>query len=380
LDGSFSLGPPAPGYLAFSPGQRAPFDQYPLVIGPLASGVQLRGKQVDRLIRTSERSSFKRCRWAWNFSYNQNLRISRPKPVLRFGTLCHEALAEYYVKGKKRGTHPAKAFLKVYERDVAEYGEFVIRGIDSESDEAKWEDARELGVEMLTDYVEHYRGDPDWEVIATEHPFQYPVRHPKSGRILFYYVGIVDLVMRQISTGRIFIWDHKTTDSIKRWLATLGMNEQAGAYWTFGSQYLRDEGVIHENVYNDLSGIIFNFIRRARRDDRKQNALGQYLNLDGSVSKRQPPDRWHRETTFRSDYDREQVLKRALNDYREMEMVKNGKLAVLKNPSPFTCVGCGWYDVCELHETGADYELMLKATTEEWDPYSAHELKVDEQR
>lgn len=338
------------------------------------------GSDLTRLIRTSEQQSYNRCKWAWDLSYNKKLRQKRPGPVLRFGTIVHEALAAYYIPGRKRGEHPAKAFIKAYEKDVAEAGEFVIRGIDSETDEAKWEDARELGVDMLTAYVETYRGDPDWEVVATEQAFQAPVRHPRTGRVLFEMVGILDLIMRQRSTGRIWVWDHKTTDSINRWLKTLSLNPQASNYWTFGAPWMREQGIISPRVYNDLSGLMFNFLRRARQDERPRNALGQYLNKDGSVSKKQPATYFHREPTYRSDYDKGETLRRALNTNREMEMVKDGRLATVKSPNTMICAGCGWYDVCELHEYGQDWHLLLDAITEEWDPYEAHEIRDDELR
>jgi hypothetical protein len=78
------------------------------------------------LVRTSERGAFNRCRWAWNMSYNERLRQRRDRPVLRFGTLIHAALADYYVVGRRRGPDPIKAFIKHYEKDVAEAGEFML--------------------------------------------------------------------------------------------------------------------------------------------------------------------------------------------------------------------------------------------------------------
>lgn len=313
----------------------------------------------------------------WDLSYNQRLRQRRPSPVLRFGTIVHEALAEYYIPGKKRGPHPAKNFLKAYARNIEELGDFRIKL--TEEEESKWEDVRELGVELLEDYVEYYHGDQDWEVIAAECPFEAPVYHPKTGVLLFYYAGIVDLIMRQRSTGRIFVWDHKTTDSIERWLKTLGMNEQASAYWTHAVPWMRDQGLINARIFDDMSGLYFNFLRRARRDQRPQNALGQYLNKDGSVSKIQPAERFHREPTYRSQGDRERQMQRALDDYQEITMAENGELPIKKSPGPFTCGMCGWLDVCELHESGADWEILLQGITEEWNPYDEHEIRYDEQ-
>jgi PD-(D/E)XK nuclease superfamily len=333
------------------------------------------------LVRTSERTSFKHCRWAWDLSYNRQLRQRRDSPPLRFGTLAHLALADYYIKGKKRGEHPARSFEKYYEQDVREAGEFAVYDSDGYEDVAKsekWINALEMGVELLEDYVDFYNNDEDWEVLATEQAFKTPVRHPVTGRVLFYYVGTLDLVMRQISTKRIWIWDHKTAAQIDN--TALGLNEQFGSYWTFGVDWLREKNILKSKVIDDLSGLMVNYLRRSRRDSRPMNAEGQYLNQDKTVSKRQPSPRFQREATWRTEHDRDEVRRRALNDWREMNMVRDGKISCSKSPSPFHCKTCGWLDVCELHETGSDWLTMLTATTEEWNPYDAHEIADAEKR
>jgi hypothetical protein len=327
------------------------------------------------LVRTSERGAFNRCRWAWDMSYNQRLRQRRDRPVLRFGTLIHKALADYYVIGRRRGADPIKSFVKHYEADVKEAGEFMLMVADEYEDPegTEWEDAKDLGIVMLERYLAKYKGDPGWEVLATEQPFQVLVKNPRTGKPMFYYVGILDLVMREISTGRVWIWDHKTCGSID--LTALGLNEQFGSYWAFGTEWLRDKNIIRPDYFNDLSGLMVNFLRRGKRDDRPQNEDGLYLNKDGSVSKRQPRPFFHREPTFRTEHDREQVRRRAMNDFREMEMARRGDLPINKRPGMFKCRGCSWLDACELHETGADWERFVVGTTEEYDPYSEHEIR-----
>ena len=42
-------------------------------------------------LRTSERTTFKRCLWQWDRNYNDRLRPIREAPALRFGTLIHKA-------------------------------------------------------------------------------------------------------------------------------------------------------------------------------------------------------------------------------------------------------------------------------------------------
>ncbi|HWI68129.1 MAG TPA: PD-(D/E)XK nuclease family protein [Nitrospiraceae bacterium] len=340
--------------------------------------IPLNGNQ--RLVRTSERSAFKKCRWMWDLSFNQGLRQRRDGPALRFGSLIHEAMAEYYVKGRKRKPKVlVPAFIKAYERDVSQAGEFVVYGEDGNIEEGEaWQNARDLGIEMLEMYIEHYGVDKGWEVLATEQPFQVPVYNPRTGGYMFTYTGILDLIMREIQHDRIWIWDHKTTGSIN--VRALGLNEQFGSYWTFGTEWIKEQGLLSNRQFDDLSGLMVNYIRRARRDDRPHNALGQALNKDGSVSKRQQADVFHREPTFRTLEDRERVKRRAMNDFREMEMVRAGNLAADKSPSIFNCPSCPWLDACELHETGSDWKRFIDATTEKYDPYEVHEIEDAEKR
>jgi hypothetical protein len=293
----------------------------------------------------------------------------------------HLALAEYYVIGKKRKPKVlVPAFERAYEAEVQYAGEFAILGDDGspEGDE-KWIDAKQLGIDLCEMYIEEYGDDRDWEVLGTEQPFQVPVRNPRTGAYMFTYTGILDLIMRKRSKDQIWIWDHKTTIAIN--LRALGLNEQFGSYWAFGTEWIKSQGLLHGKDFQDLSGLLVNFIRRARRDDRPHNELGQALNKDGSVSKRQQAEIFHREPTYRTTADRDRVIRRAMNDFREMEMVRAGTLPAKKMPdSLFKCPQCPWIDACELHETGSDWQMYVDATTERYDPYSQHEIETAEKQ
>jgi hypothetical protein len=94
-------------------------------------------------------------------------------PALRFGSLIHAALAKYYIPGTKRGAHPAKTFEKLYAEELKEQTTMGWRDEDE-----KWQDAGELGVLMMENYVEFYGADDRWEVLCTEQPFETVVRHP----------------------------------------------------------------------------------------------------------------------------------------------------------------------------------------------------------
>ena len=59
-------------------------------------------------LRTSERAAFKRCPWRWLQEYEYGYRpISPDADAAWLGIGLHIALAKYYLKGKRRGPHPA---------------------------------------------------------------------------------------------------------------------------------------------------------------------------------------------------------------------------------------------------------------------------------
>jgi len=63
-----------------------------------------------------------------------------------------------------------------------------------------------------------------------------------------------------------------------------------------------------------------------------------------------------------------------------MFAARRGKLAIYKNPNQMNCNGCGFRDICELHEVGADWESVRDATMQPWGPYDSHEVAAAEQR
>lgn len=362
------------------------------------------------MVRTSERLLFKRCRWAWDRDFNDRMRPARSGPALRFGSLMHAAMEPYYKVGRKRGPHPAKTFKRLFDKDFEEQGHLGFRDEDG-----TWADAGEMGVHLLEDYVKKYGKDERYEVIATEQAFQVPILNPVTGKVVAIYTGIVDGIWRDLDEQLLLIADHKSAAQIST--GYLALDEQAGAYWTFGQDWLREKGLLKPE--DELAGMLYNFLRKAKRDTRPQNADGHYLNkpdketlvsaagrmfdlkspaelkklkvddlidmIDrkggpgtaaqlGEVSKSQPPPRFHRERIYRDEADRDAVRARVYEELREMHMIRQGKLTAYKNPSQFTCPMCSYRDICELHESGHDWEEMAKQTMETWDPYAAHEI------
>jgi len=306
-------------------------------------------KQRFPYISASSRAAFKTCRYRWHFRYMRKLEPKVAAPPLRFGTLLHTALEHYYKPGIKRGPHPARVFEKAYSREFEQALHLGFR-----DDDGVWHDALSLGVDMLEHYVDHYGPDDEWRVLASEQKFEEPVHDPQTGEQIGIYIGVLDLIMEQRSSGNIWLWDHKGVKSIDT--GYLAMDDQSSGYWTYGEPWLRRQGILKPT--RELQGITFNFLRKAVRDTREQNELGQYLNKDGTVSKVQPAEFFERFISYRGEAERNHTRERVAHELVEMGLVRKGELALLKSPGKLTCKFCDVRDICELHETGNDWQEM----------------------
>lgn len=317
------------------------------------------------LLRTSERSTFRTCRQQWWWGYEDQLSSTQPKKALSFGTMIHEALQGWYKPGKKRGRNPAKAFGEIYEKYLFEGGQPLMMG-------PKWSppDAGTLGVSMMEEYVRHYGRDERYRIIQPEQSFQLDVHHPKTGKYLFTYVSQMDAVIQDLNTGEYGLFEHKTSSSTDPFGAPLTLDEQASSYWTFGYMWLKASGKIPADM--ELEFMLYNFMRKALPDRRPEDEQGRKLNKDGSVSKNQPAEYFRREKVYRGDAERRACYRRAVQDFREMEMVRNGKLKVVKTFGKH-CGFCQFKDMCEVHETGSDWKAMRDNLFTKWDPYEDHE-------
>lgn len=317
------------------------------------------------LLRNSERSVYKRCRFRWHLGYNEQWSPVHEKSALRFGTLVHEALAEWYVPGIIRGSDPAEAFIAAHQRDMANRGEFGVWDEDGEKF-----NALEMGTSMLQGYTAHWGVDAHLEVIAPEQAFMVTVKTRDGKRDLVRAVGRFDAIVRDLTTGKLGLLEHKTAKSIAQESKHLALDDQAGTYWLLATPYLREQGLLKPDETIDF--ILYNFLRKAKPDDRPQNADGQYLNKDGSVSGRQPPPFFERVKVYRDEGDQQQLLWRLRAEAWEMSLVRDGKLPIYKTPTHDCHWQCPFFDVCELHETGADWRTMLDLSCVQVDPYGEY--------
>ncbi len=326
-------------------------------------------KQKLPSISFSQRGTFKRCHWKWWMEYEERWSPIRDAPALVFGTWMHKALAAYYKPGLKRGPKPWLTFEKVYaeaaKKQLTDFGFHV-------EEDDKWVSAAELGPAMLRHYVEHYTSgvpkiaDDEIEVVVTEKRFETIIPHPETGEPWFRFVGVIDNVWRHLPTKRLYIVDHKTAAAINT--RYLSLDQQSTGYWTYGVDWLIEQGLLPDGA--KLDGILFNILRKAKKDERPQNETGQYLNQDGAISQKQPAPYFARIPIMRDVNERDRLKNRLLVEFADIERVRRGGVReAYKNEGQFTCPGCWLFDICELHEIGLDWQGMAEHTVREWEPY-----------
>lgn len=371
------------------------------------------------LLRTSERKTFKRCAWRWWQAYRMGLvNVGTPRSdALWFGTGVHIALAEWYkYPGLKRGPYPSETF--------ADWAEGEIRWIKTRSSEhapnsgesiveEKLVPAKELGIKMLEGYVKEYGTDPQWSMIAREHSGQIDVRDPNDvEKILVIYAFTYDGVARNLASGRIELKEHKTAQAIST--DHLPLDDQAGSYWAIASKDLEASGLIKSG--ERISGIEYNFLRKALPDERPKDANGyatnkpikshyiaalkadgcadvtekwtlpkmaeeaarRHLTVLGDISKVQPKPLFAREFVRRTAEQRAQQIRRIQDEALWMREVREGRLPLIKNPS-FNCQwDCDFYDMCQLHEAGGDWQEYRAEVFAQADPYADHRKSTEE--
>lgn len=324
------------------------------------------------MLRTSERTTFKRCPQRWFWSYRQGLTPKGPiNDNLWFGTGIHYALAEWYCgPGARRGPHPAETW-QIWVKDELRY----LRTAVSENwREDKYIEAGKLGTGLLEAYVDNYGRDESWDIIAPETTFQIDIPSATGNRTLVTYVGTFDLVYRDLADGKIKLGEHKTAKAIS--INHLPLDDQAGSYWAIASQTLSHSGAIRKGELIDC--ITYNFMRKALPDKRETNAEGKRLNKNGTISKVQPAPLFQREEVYRSPRERANQINRIANEVRWMNIIRDGKAPPYKTPTRDCSWDCSFHDMCLIHERGGDdWKEYQRAMFSRQDPYADHRKSTE---
>lgn len=372
-------------------------------------------RQQLPLLRTSERSAFKRCPWRWHQAYNRGLVPNNPRADARwFGTGIHLCKAEWYVPGFERGRDMHETWDE-YAKDS--FARVAAQSLVDEEYQRDWVDANELAHAMIDAHLARYGTDPSWEVIAAEQRFNVRIPHPANpARAVVRYVGTIDLILRdhdQVKGDQMWLDDTKTAARI--YTHHLPLLEQPASYVAVGTHTLREQGLIGPK--ERIKGIIFDFMRKAMPDTRPRNENGEATNkpikkhyvaaiLDesvafvvdnpafpdvkdlmkkkleelqaiaedrnlvvlGDVSADQGTPNFLREYIRKSPAENRRQIQRIGEEALMMKAVRAGKVPILKTPQD-DCNFCDYFELCELDESGGDteyYEQMAYNVQDSW--------------
>jgi hypothetical protein len=292
--------------------------------------------------------------------------------ALWFGIGVHYSLADWYLLGLKRGPHPAETFEIWCGDEIREIKASMFERDREWYDEPLYEDAKELGVAMLEEYVRQYGKDPSWNVIYVEHPFK--VKVTRGGKPIAIFMSTWDGVFRDLQDGRIYLMEHKTAAQIAT--AYLELDDQGGVYWATAGPVLRSEGILKPD--EQIAGICYNFLRKSMPDERPVDAQGQSLNKDGSVSKRQPTAKFVREYVEREPSEQRSQMERLSDEVAVMNAMRQGIIPVTKHTT-WMCPRCDFFEMCVLHEKGNDnWKSLARANYATVDPYERYTKSASE--
>jgi hypothetical protein len=273
--------------------------------------------------------------------------------ALQFGTWIHEALECWRNDPRQNSAFYFCAAIARTQTINTELG-------------MKLDAMRDMGIALLHAY-QHQFGSEYCQVYGTEVPLDTPLVLGKNDLHMK-----LDLVFRD-AQGLIWIKDYKTT---KTWnLDHLIMDDQTSAYLVFAEQALKAAGYLTRK--ERICGMQYDFLRKGQVDDRPRNALGQALNTDGSVSKRQGSPLIQRVPIIRT---RDSLARARARLGLEFQALYNAtKLVrqvgpdignvISKNPGFMCASTCEFFQVCRAHEEGIDITEMVKADFKRSDPY-----------
>lgn len=382
------------------------------------------------IIRTSERRDFLRCQQRWWWAWREGLRPrGQAAPPLWFGTGQHLALGNWYCgPGARRGPHPVETW-RAYVGDTIE---FIKTRDATEEDVAVYDDALGLGEAMLEGYIAKYGRDEHKLYISAEQTFALDIPWPDRTEIfkrvkritMARYAGTFDGVWRHADTGHIWLDEHKTAKAIT--LPHLPMDPQGGTYWTMAGRVLVAKKLIKPS--DKFAGIEYNFLRKARPDDRPTDAEGYATNKPlkadyllalrdhweragitggaleaelkrhakatigglealatanklvvlGERSKIQPPPLFVRHQVHKTSSQNRDQLQRIQDEAWVMELARRGATPLLLNPTRDCHWDCRFYEMCELKQNGGNWEDFRDLKYRVEDPYADHRKSTDE--
>lgn len=345
------------------------------------------------VIRTTERTNFKKCRVLWDFvsANRNNLEPVRQSMSLVFGIAIHKGLETYYNPQQwNELSYEAKTDLAVFKFKDNLISDKKLEAQDnkgslSEEREEEYNDHLDLGEGMLRNYGE-WAPDEDEKLglvpLAVEEKFQVPLYYPNSDepvvindRPVVYQVRI-DLVARhEKEDGLINIWDHKTAANIGGDTSFLDLDTQLASYgWAYQVKYGERIGGI---MYNELAKSYPKPPKVLKAgnlsQDKRQNTTYE-LYVKAIEEMGLDPEPYsamldHLAGKGNTHFRRTPIFKTTQEIYNQgryvvdevLDMTDNPR--IYPNPSKMHCGYCAFQGPCNINNEGGDVQFVLGDST-----------------
>ncbi len=317
-------------------------------------------------VRGSERIDFKRCqlKWYWHWKLGLTPRSKR-FGALDLGTWVHDSLAAWYREPKRVPSRLAEhmewvskaAITTTINQDAPE--EVIDGGLE----------LAQLGLGMMAHYGRYYGRDDGIRIIGVEVPLEFTFE--VDGVTVTHKLKPDAVIYRKGFEG-VWILETKTAATIRS--GHISIDDQARPYMSMAERCLQAAGYIKRR--EKVSGILYNYLRKAVPSDKPTNAQGQVLNKNGSVSARQPPPYFQRSPFAMSSRAKANVLLRLEREVttlaRNTLALRDGSLSwqdLGKTPHHSCPKYCDYFPICELHDEGADISAMRESLYRRENPY-----------
>lgn len=344
------------------------------------------------IIRTSDRSSFRSCRQAWDWSskIRDNLEPSERYAPFEDGTTWHEAMATYYdPKTWHLLDDPATSeSILFYTRQklISTHNGQVIRAIALSSNE-------ELPIERLEEYSErlvmlenmlenYFTWAPtvdNFKPVKIEIEFEVPIYIPDTtipyvvGGDIVVYQGRLDGIV-QDPQGRYWVLEHKTAKQ-RSSIGWLDVDSQCGSYaWAMQEQLnIPIAGIIYSQSFKKMlkspKRLTRSYKGRNFSTDKSKSMthdlfLKTLLEYNESVANYSEYLNYLsiQENPFfrRVEVHRNQASLKYMSKiiYLEAKEMLNDP-AIYPSPGPFTCNFCRFKEPCISKQNGYDHQFIL---------------------
>lgn len=290
---------------------------------------------APRIVSHSELLTARRCAFKHQIFYAERwTRPADPMSALGKGSAWHLVMEAHYNKlraAQQKGIRDNKRILAACRKEVA-------RLLADEPEELA-----DLIWWMYDGYVALYGTDPEWQILAVEHPAQVRLPTPRGGRSQFILKLKIDLIIRERRTRHIKVVDHKSGKDLP------------GAK----ALELDDQFALYTWALNQLGHAVFGQVYNAARTLRLQADVKE----PGTTPL---AERFDRVPLYRTPKELDNIAVEAYQTasatYRSLAQARRDGRDAPRTTDPLSCRWqCDAFEPCIAGRKGIDWREFMKA-------------------